>query len=106
IPVDEGFGSDWEPLGYFAVTHGMDIDIAYLGRVDSDDLSELRTKEESALAENVFEPKTIYILDVQSSLRVAAYATKDDLIAVVDDRIVFLPGGAPLGDDLEKWYGD
>jgi hypothetical protein len=106
IPVDEGFGSDWRPLGYFAVTHNMDIDIAYLGRVDGDNLTALRAKEEQALAEGEFEPKTIYILDVESSLRVAAHATNNDLIAMVDDRIVFLPGGAALGADVEKWHGD
>jgi len=106
IPVDEGFGSDWRPLGYYAVTHNMDIDIAYLGRVDGDALTALRAKEERALAEGEFEPKTIYILDVESSLRVAAHVTNNDLIALVDDRIVFLPGGAALGDDVEKWHGD
>ena len=106
IPVDEGFGSDWRPLGYYAVTHNMDIDIAYLGRVDGDALTALRAKEERALAEGEFEPKTIYILDVESSLRVAAHVTNNDLIALVDDRIVFLPGGATLGDDVEKWHGD
>jgi hypothetical protein len=106
IPVDEGFGSAWQPFGYFAVTHGMDIDIAYLGRVDGDKLHDLRVKEELAMIEGIFEPKTIYVLDVRSSLRVAAHATPDDLIVVVDGHIVFLPRGAALGDGLEKWYGD
>jgi hypothetical protein len=106
IPVDEGFGSAWQPFGYFAVTHGMDIDIAYLGRVDDDKLHNLRVKEELALIEGIFEPKTIYILDVRSSLRVAAHATPEDLIAVVDGHIVFLPRGAALGEGLGKWSGD
>jgi hypothetical protein len=106
IPPDEGFGSDWKDLGYFAVTHGMAIDIAYLGRVDGEDMHELRVHGEYVLITGEFEPKTIYILDVRSSLRAAAHATKDDLIAVVDGRIVFLRGGNALADGLERWTGD
>lgn len=106
IPPDQGFGSDWKDLGYFAVNHGMDIDIAYLGRVDGDDMHDLRVHDEYVLITGEFEPKTIYILDVRSSLRAAAHATKDDLIAVIDGRIVFLRGGNALSEGLERWTGD
>jgi hypothetical protein len=106
IPVDEGYGSDWKPLGYFAATHGMDIDTVYLGRVDKEALQDLRVYEETALLTGEFEPKTIYILDVRASLRAAAHAGPDDLITVVDGRIVFLPGGQALGAELDRWSGD
>jgi hypothetical protein len=106
IPVDEGFGSDWKALGYFAVTHGMDLDIAYLGRVDAEALDALRAHEETVLRTGIFEPKTIYILDVRSSLIAARHAGPDDLITVVDGRIVFLPGGHALGEGLDRWSGD
>lgn len=105
IPTDEGFGSDWKALGYYAVTHGMDIDTVYLGRVDSEKLQELRTAGEYALITGEFEPKTIYILDVRASLLAAKHAGMNDLIAVVDGRIVFLPDGHALGEDLERWSG-
>ena len=106
IPVDEGFGSDWKALGYYAVTHGMDLDIAYLGRVDSADREALKAHEEQVLLTGAFEPKTIYVLDVGSSLFAAEHAGPDDLIAVVDGRIVFLRGGHALGEGLDRWSGD
>ena len=106
IPVDEGFASDWKALGYFALTHGMDLDVAYLGRVDSDALAALSAHQEQVLQTGAFEPRTIYILDVRSSLLAAAHTGPDDLITVVDGRIVFLPGGHALGEGLDRWSGD
>ena len=106
IPVKEGFGTDWKALGYYAATHGMDIDAVYLGRVDSDALRELRAREEQGLLSGAFEPKTIYILDVRASLLAARHIGPDDLIVVVDHRIVLLPGGHALGAGLDQWSGD
>ncbi|MEO7223936.1 MAG: hypothetical protein ABIY37_15825, partial [Devosia sp.] len=106
VPVDEGFGSDWKALGYYAATHSMDIDTVYLGRVDSEALQTLRVDGEHALLTGEFEPRTIYILDVRTSLLAARHAGPDDLIAVVDGRIVFLPGGQALSADLDHWSGD
>jgi hypothetical protein len=105
IPVDEGFGSDWKAPGYFAVTHHMDIDTVYLGRVDKDALQDLRVHEEAVLLSGDFEPRTIYILDVRASLMAARDAGPDDLITIVDHRIVFLPGGKALGEGLEIGAG-
>jgi hypothetical protein len=106
IPVRQGFGTDWKDLGYYAVTHRMDTDIAYLGRVDDDALHALRVAGELALLTGDFEPKTIYILDVRTSLLAARNAALNDLITVVDGRIVFLPGGVALGEGLDRWPGD
>jgi hypothetical protein len=106
IPVRQGFGTDWKALGYYAVTHHMDTDIAYLGRVDDDALDTLRLAGEFTLVTGNFEPKTIYILDVRTSLLAARQAALNDLIAVVDGRIVFLPGGVALGEGLDRWSGD
>jgi hypothetical protein len=105
IPVEEGFGSDWKALGYLAVTHGMDIDTVYLGRVDGNDLEALRAHEEQVLQTGEFEPRTIYVLDVRSSLFAARHASPDDLITIADGRIVFLPGGHALGEGLGDWPG-
>ena len=103
IPVKEGFGSDWKATGYFAVTHGMDIDLAYLGRVDGGNLEALRKYEAEALATGTFEQKTIYLLDLPSAIAAAMHAGPDDLIVMVDKRIVLLPGGASLGEGLDRW---
>lgn len=103
IPVQEGYGSDWKPLGYYAATHRMDIDVAYLGRVDGDKLKALRKHAAEVLATGTFEPRTIYLLDLRSAMLAARNAGPEDLIMVADKRIVLLPGGAALGADLDQW---
>ncbi|HZY67721.1 MAG TPA: DUF6311 domain-containing protein, partial [Devosia sp.] len=105
IPVEEGYGSDWRALGYFAVTHGMDVDTAYLARVDGPKLAALRAKQEQVLVDGNFEPRTIYVLDVRTSLMAAKQAGPDDLITMVDGRIVFLPGGQDLAEGIDRWPG-
>lgn len=103
IPPQEGFGSDWKATGYFAVTHGMDIDLVYLGRVDGGKLEALRRYGAEALATGSFEPKTIYLLDLPSAIAAAMRTGPDDLVVMVDKRIVLLPGGASLGEGLDRW---
>jgi hypothetical protein len=105
IPVKEGFGSDWKALGYYAVIHGMDIDTVYLGRVDREALQELRVHQQGVLLSGDFEPRTIYVLDLPTSLVVARHAGPDDLLSIVDGRIVYLPGGRLLGEGLDSWNG-
>ena len=100
IPEQVGFGSDWKDPGYFAVTHGLDTDIAYLARIDPERLQMLRTRAEHVLATGAFEPRTIYLLDVYSALRAVAHLGPDDLLVTVDGRNVLLPGGRALAAGL------
>ena len=53
IPVTQP-GFDWRDLGYFAVTHGMATDSAYLGRTDERALDALVARENAALASGEF----------------------------------------------------
>lgn len=99
IPV-RGLGRDWQALGYYAVTHGMEIDSVYLGRVDDDALAALRDRAAEALATGEFEPDTLYTLDVEASLTVMPHLKPGDLLATIDGRIVFVPGGAGLIEGL------
>jgi len=101
IPVDQGYGSDWRQLGYFAINHGMDLDVAYLGRVDGDALDALKATAKRILATGDFEPRTLYVLDLEASLEAAKHLTGDDLLATVDGRIVFLRGGRQLAEGLD-----
>lgn len=96
IPLQYGFGTDWQAFSYFAVTHGMDLDLIYLGRVDETAQAVLRQKEEQALETGAFEAKTIYILKADTAERAARHLGPDDLLAVIDDRFVFARGGAKL----------
>jgi hypothetical protein len=91
---------DWRALGYFAVTHGMATDAVYLGRVDARALHALRVRNTAMLASGAFEPRTLYVLDVPSALHILPVAGPDDLLAIVDGRIVFARGGARLAEGL------
>ena len=99
IPVRSP-GHDWKALSYFAVTHGMATDSAYLGRTDDTDLDALKAKEAAVLETGAFEPNTLYVLDVPSALAAAAHVEPDDLLSIVDRRIVFARHGAALVDGL------
>jgi len=99
VPVQNP-GKDWKPLGYFAVTHGMDIDSAYLGRTDEKAMRDLRSREAEVLATGAFEPHTLYELDVPAALTAAAHLAPDDLLAIIDSRIIFAKGGAHLVEGL------
>jgi hypothetical protein len=52
------------------------------------------------LASGAFEPRTLYVLDVPSALHILPVAGPDDLLAIVDGRIVFARGGARLAEGL------
>jgi len=100
IPVVSNPGTDWKALGYFAATHDMGIDSVYLGRVDAKDLAALRARERKVLETGDFDPGTLYILDPRSALAAQQHVAPGDLLARIDDRIVFAKGGAPLADGL------
>jgi hypothetical protein len=99
IPVQNP-GVDWRPLGYFAVTHHLDIDSAYLGRTDERDLAALRAHEKSVLETGDFEPHTLYVLDAPAAAAAALHAGPGDLLAKIDERFVFARNGASLVDGL------
>ncbi len=100
IPLEVGFGTDWKDPGYFAVTHGMATDMAYLGRVDSHAQDALKAHEAEVLRTGDFEPTTLYVLDQKSADLAALHTTADDLLVYVDGRIVFARNGAKLIDGL------
>lgn len=101
IPVRGALGKDWKPFGYYAVTHGMDTDDVYLSRVDEAKLEAARAQASKVLETGDFEPKTIYILDVGAALSASHQSNPQDLLAIVDHRIVFLRDGAALAEGLD-----
>ena len=100
IPVVSNPGTDWQALGYYAVTHRMGIDSVYLGRVDAKALEALRAREKQVLETGEFEPDTLYVLDADAARLAAMHKGPGDLLAVIDERIVFARGGAHLLDGL------
>ena len=99
IPVQMP-GTDWRPLGYFAVTHHMQIDSVYLGRVDDNALEALRARDSMVLETGDLEPRTIYIIDAESAAIAAQHLRPGDLLATIDDHIVLVRDGVRLIDGL------
>jgi hypothetical protein len=100
FPIVQGPGGDWRMLGYYALTHDMDIDAAYLGRTDGAALDALKAHEQEVLASGDFEPTTLYVLDEKSAELAAQHLAPDDLLAQIDKRYIFARHGAPLVDGL------
>lgn len=101
FPIVQGPSGDWRMLGYYALTHGMDIDAAYLGRTDKTALDALNDHEQEVLANGDFEPDTLYVLNPDAARLAAMHKAPDDLLATIDERIVFARGGAHLVDGLD-----
>lgn len=102
-------GRDWKELGYYAVTHGMDIDSAYLGRNNDAAMDALRATDAKMLATGDFAPDTIYELDMDSAVEASAHLAPDDLLAIIDGRIILAKSGAKLvaglGIDSRPGFG-
>lgn len=102
IPVKRGgYGGEWKDPGYYAVTHGMATDMAYLARVDAEAIAALRARSAEILVTGDFEPRTLYVLDLLSALTAAAHAGPDDLLAEIDGQLVFARGGKALAEGLD-----
>ena len=97
IPIrDPGPGQDWQEMGYFAVTHDLEIDTVYLGRQDAAGVAYLRQRAEAALATGDFDTGTIYLLDQPSAHAAMRVVHPNDLLTIIDKRIVFARDGAGL----------
>lgn len=91
---------DWRWLEYLAATHGLALDTVQLGRIDNAAAQTLVGKANAILDGGPTEPDTLYILDAWAARHLAPHVQSGDLFALVDNRIVFIPGGAGLVDGL------
>ena len=91
---------DWRWLEYLAATRGVSVDTVQLGRIDNNAAQALVDKANAILDGGPTDPHTLYILDVWAALRLAPHIKPDDLFALIDDRIVFVPGDVRLADSL------
>ncbi|MEO8756518.1 MAG: DUF6311 domain-containing protein [Devosia sp.] len=91
---------DWKALEYEAWRHQMDIDAIYLGRVDTNAVAQLNAADDAAIVAGTLEPKTLYSVDLATARRLALTLKPDDLLAIIDKRIVFAQKGAALVDGL------
>jgi len=91
---------DWKALETISLRHHMDIDAIYLGRVDSAAVARLAASEDAAISKGDLEPHTLYVINLATARRIAAALSPDDLLALIDNRIVLARGGAALVDGL------
>jgi uncharacterized protein DUF6311 len=94
------WNNGWRTLEYAAYLHHWDVDAIYLGRVDQTALDNLKAKEEQAIETGAFEPRTLYIIDVATALRIRSQLQPGDLLASIDRQIVFARGAASLIEGL------
>lgn len=92
--------TDWKDIEYFAYTHGVQTDDAYLARVDEAALNALEAREHTQMASGSLEAHTLYLLDYAGATRVSPHLAPDDLFAVIDNRIVYARHGAALVNGL------
>jgi hypothetical protein len=98
IPI-EGLNHHWRELAYYAATHGLGTDVAYLGRIDAAGSSQLRDMATAALADGSFEPDALYLLDFRSAVLARHFMKPDDLLTRIDDNYIVL---APAGRHLPE----
>jgi len=80
-------------IAYFAATHGMGTDAAYLARYDSRERETALRKSEASLATGAYDAGALYIVDRSQMEKVLTSArSEEDLVAIVDDFLVIAPG--------------
>lgn len=84
---------DYAVRAYYAASHGMATDSAYLARVDPRLLDAARARSEEAIRTGDFEPDTLYLLDNAHAVSVSQRIhTDSDLLALIDGFYVLAPG--------------
>lgn len=92
VPL-EHHPDDYAVRAYYAASHGMATDSAYLARVDPRALDAARARSEEAIRTGTFEPDTLYLLDSAHAVSVNKRLDPDeDLLALVDGFYVLAPG--------------
>jgi hypothetical protein len=97
VPV-ENEPKFWRELSWYAETHGMATDAAYLGRVDPTALANANSVAQQALVDGSFDTGAVYALDEASAAKAEKLLQPGDLLARIDGVIVFARGGKTVLD--------
>lgn len=97
VPV-ENEPKFWRELSWYAETHGMATDAAYLGRVDLTALANANSVAQQALVDGSFDTGAVYALDEASAAKAEKLLQPGDLLARIDGVIVFARGGKTVLD--------
>ena len=82
-------------MGYFAVTHDLEIDTVYLGRQDAAGVAYLRERALAALATGDFDTGTIYLLDQPSAHAAMRFVRPQRPLDRSSTSASFLPAMVP-----------
>jgi hypothetical protein len=90
IPLDKRT-TGYEPITWFAASHHMSTDAAYLARVNPDTLKAASDRDTAALKAGKADPDTLYVLDESTAQLAASAKHEDDLVSQIDGRWVLAP---------------
>ena len=90
--VPPGVPPYYAPVAYYAATHGMATDAAYLARYDSQRICAATNTAESALRRGAFEKDSLYIIDEKNVKYIFNHISEDDLFDRIDGYYVLAPG--------------
>ena len=84
----------WEEIAVYAATKGLETDAVYLARLDPKRVAALNAKLARQLAEEEFEPQTLYVLADEGALALAGASHQPgrDLIGGFNGLWVLAPG--------------
>jgi hypothetical protein len=83
----------WQPIAWFAATHGLSTDAVYMGRMSPKALDQAQRDAQRRLNAGDYAADSLYILDDDAlDLAVKSVRSETDLLTRVDDFVVLAPG--------------
>lgn len=83
----------WQPIAWFAATHGLSTDAVYMGRMSPKALEQAQRDAQRRLSSGEYAADSLYILDDDAlELAVKNVRSDTDLLTRVDDFVVLAPG--------------
>jgi len=87
-----GRPDNYVDIAYFAATHGMSTDAAYLSRVDKNALEAASDRALATVISGRYDHDSIYFLDDRYTRLAALTLRPDDALARIDGSLVVAPG--------------
>ena len=84
---------NWLLTSQYALTHGLETDGVYLGRMGTREIEQAQQNAAQMLASGVYAADSLYILDARAALQVAKTVNRQtDLLTRIDGLVVLAPG--------------
>lgn len=84
---------NWLLTSQYALTHGLETDGVYLGRMGTREIEQAQQNAAQMLASGVYAADSLYILDARAALQAAKTVNRQtDLLTRIDGLVVLAPG--------------